>query len=456
MANKNVNLSRRRFLRGAALGAAAVTVNPMMSARPVRGEIAGIPGRFMVVINLLGGNDGLNMVIPAHLTSYYERRPNIKLEDGNLPAGETLHDLDGSYKLHYSLSNMKSMWDQSELHIVQKVAYPNPNQSHFTSQDIWSYGVRDPHADGDGRGWLGRYADIYCPGEPLGVISVGLGKRHDFASDVTSPLILSSVPSFKVDTDFEFAADHALRLAATKDILGSDPVPTVDPSFSIFSAGQQAYDLVDQVQEDTAGWVAPQNRGGELPAYGTDALGRYMQTISQLLEAQGTFGTKVFYTGYGGFDTHSGQHSAGSTNRHESLMERLDAAIGTFKADMSDRGMWGNTVIVVISEFGRRIYENGSVGTDHGHANCVFVAGGNVKGKSQVGAGMTGSIIESDLATGTPGNISANPRTLAYQYDFRDIYTEIMQAHLGVGNAAANIFPDPNYTPSPTDLANII
>jgi len=451
MRKNTTNLSRRRFLRGAALGAAAVAV-PIVSARKARAAIAGTPGRFMVVINLLGGGDGLNVVVPAHLEPYKTRRPAINLID-NLPAGQQMHDLDGNYKLHYSLTDLKSMWDASELHVVQKVSYPNPNQSHFTSQDVWSFGVRDPKADGDGRGWLGRYADIYCPGEPLGVISVGLGRRHDFESKETQPLILSSIEGFQVEVDTAFRADHALRLQTAKDILATDPIPPGDPALSIFNANTQAYDLVEQVSAETADWVAPEDRGKGLEKYGGDSLGRYMRTISQLLQAHPTFQTKVFYTGQGGHDTHSQQHSGtGGMNRHQTLMQRVNAAIGAFKADLVDRGMWNSCVIVVISEFGRRIYENGSTGTDHGHGNCVLVAGGNVKGKFQTGSGMTGDILESELAVAAGQPISANPRTLPFQYDFRDLYTNIMENHLGVSSVASNIFPDPTFAASPNDF----
>ena len=451
MSKKKTNLSRRGFLRGAALAAGAVAINPIASTRKAHAAIQGTPGRFMVVINLLGGNDGLNMVVPAHLDQYRIRRPAINLVE-NLPAGEALHDLDGNYKLHYSLGNMKSLWDASELHVVQKVSYPSPNQSHFTSQDIWSFGVRDPKLNGDGRGWLGRYADIYCPGEPLGVISVGLGKRRDFNSDETQPLVLSSVSGFQVDVDTAFRDDHALRLQTVKDILATDPVPPEDPALSIFSANQQSYDLVEQVASETADWVPPENRNPALPAYGGDALGRFMRTISQLLEAHGTFGTKVFYTGMGGFDTHSGQHGATGTNRHQTLMQRLDAAVGTFKADMVSRGMWNNCTLVVISEFGRRIYENGSIGTDHGHGNCVMVCGGNVKGKDQTGSGLTGDIVDADIRVVSGDPISGNPRTVPFQFDFRDLYTDVLERHLGVSNVATNIFPDPQYTPAPNDF----
>ncbi|MHC4931159.1 MAG: DUF1501 domain-containing protein [Planctomycetota bacterium] len=429
------DLSRRRFLKGAALGAAAVTVNPILSLRSAYGANPGNPGKFVVLINLLGGNDGLNMVVPAHLPAYVSRRANINLVD-HLPdpTNEPLLDLDANYKLHYKLTNLKNLWDDSQMHVVHKVSYPNPNQSHFTSQDIYSYGIRDNESDGDGRGWLGRFADEYCadPVEPLGVISVGLGRRRDFEAETTDPLILSNIGSFRVDPDTEHSSDHLLRVKTVTDTLDTDPVPVVEPALSIFSANRQAYELVERVQAGTAGWTDP-------VGYPTHNIGQFMRTVSQLLHAHDSFQTRIFYTGFGGFDTHSDQHSDGTDpdkgNRHQILMQRLDEAIGKFAQDMEGKGKWDDCVIVVISEFGRRVFENGSTGTDHGWGNAFLVCGGNVKGKA-----MTGDIVNDDLL----GNY------LPFGYDFRDIYSNIVESHIGVNPAP--LFPDPGYTRSTSDI----
>ncbi|MHC4547877.1 MAG: DUF1501 domain-containing protein [Planctomycetota bacterium] len=432
------SLSRRKFLKGAALGAAAVTIQPILCSRHLYAASVGTPGRFVVVVNCLGGSDGLNCVIPAHLQPYVDRRPNINLADtANLPAGASLHDLDGNNKLHYSLASLKQLWDESNLHIVQKVSYPSPNQSHFTSMDIMSYGIRNNEADGDGRGWLGRFADTYCanPVEPLGVIAVGVGRRRDFESDVTAPLILNNVQSFVVDGDGDPGQDAELRHRVITDTLATDPVPPNDPALTIFQTNKSAYELVEQVQAETAGWTDP-------GTYPTTTLGQRMRTISQLLHAHASFGTKVFYTAFPGFDTHSAQHSPGGDSRHEQLMEQLDGALGAFADDMKAKAMWNNAVIIVISEFGRRVFENGSVGTDHGWGNAWLVAGGRVKGESVAG-GMTGEILESDLAP--PNN------NLPWGEDFRDIYVNLMTNHLGL-SSPEQLFPDPGYVPSSGDL----
>jgi len=429
--------TRRRFLRNSALGAGAAGILPIIGMRSAR-AVQGIRGRFMVVVNMLGGNDGLNMVVPTHLSPYVDRRPSINLVE-NLPSGKALHDLSDGFKLHYNLPTVKSIWDDNDLHVVQKVSYPNPNQSHFTSQDIFSFGVRDTGA-GDGRGWLGRFADEYCsnPSEPLGVISVGLGRRRDFESNETDPAILSSVEKFALNPDTNYRTDQVLRERVAREILAGELDPGAEPGLSIFQANQQAYSLIEQVQAETEDWVEPD------PKYPTTSLGRNLRTVSNLLAGQDVFNTKVYYTGYGGFDTHSNQHinptGTGSDGRHASLMKQLDDALSIFRTDLKARRLWDSCVIVVISEFGRRVFENGSAGTDHGHGNPFLVMGGNVKGRLDAG-GMTGELLETHIDSES---------TVPFGLDFRDLYGNVIQNHLGV--APGPLFPDAGYTPAFNDI----
>lgn len=419
--------TRRHFLRGSALGAAAVVINPILSLRRIAGAATGNPGKFVVVINMLGGNDGLDTVVPAHLQPYIDARPQTNLVE-HLPSGESLLDLSGGFKLHYAMANVKQLWDDGDLHVVNKVSYPNPNQSHFTSRDIMSFGIRDQQ-DGDGRGWLGRFADLYCadPIEPLGVMSIGLGRQPDFQSEITTPLALQTVAGFTVDSSEDaYPGEHDLRLKVVKDMLGSEGAPGTEPKLTLFRATKDAYDLVDRLQQGTAGWTDP-------GIYPNTTLGRYLKTVSQLLHGRADFGTKVFYTGIGGFDTHADQGA-----RHANLMAQIDGAVGAFAADLKSpaKNMWDDCVIVVISEFGRRVAENGSLGTDHGWGNAFMVMGGGVKGSQAAGGGMTEPLVEADLA---------GQANVPFAVDFRNIYGSIVERHLGV--AASPLFPDPDYTP---------
>ncbi|NJN14268.1 MAG: DUF1501 domain-containing protein [Planctomycetes bacterium] len=406
-------ISRRSFLRGAA----GIAITPILglgglSGRRAYAAGAGNPGKFVVVINMLGGNDGLNTVIPTHLPAYSTRRPALALQ----PVADGLHALTGGWYLHGNLPTAKSLWDAGELHIVQKVGYPDENLSHFTSQDIYSFGVRDLQANGDGRGWLGRFADAYCstPSEPLGVIAVGVGRRPDFEAQTTPPLILKDVAGFNVLSDPLYEADHSLRVGTIRSVLGAETPPIIEPDLTIFSSIEQAHNLVDRVQQETAGWVNP----GTYP--GT-AIGGYLRTISQLLHAQDSFGTRIFYTGFGGFDTHATQEGS-----HATLLGQLDAALSAFSQDMRNKGKWEDCAVIVISEFGRRNAENGSAGTDHGHGNCFLVCGGAVDGGS-----MTGDVANTEIA---------DRLQLGYTYDFRELYSNLVSAHIGV--SAAPLFPE--------------
>ena len=409
--------SRRSFLRVSLASAAAVTIAPV----PVlRSATAGVldDKRFLVVINMLGGNDGLNMVVPAHLQPYYDRRPTIALSTG-------LHDLDGRYALHPSCNWLKQAWDGGNLRVVNKVGYPQANLSHFTSRNIFSYGVRDYTHDGDGRGWLGRFADAYCsdPAEPLGVISVGMGRVRDLEADEGDTLALNDATSFSLFEDRDFRTDHALRVRVARSVLANETEPEGEAALTVFGTSRLAHELVDRVHEGVVGWTDP-------GTYPNTTLGRRMKAISELLHARESFHTKVFYTGYGGFDTHATQ-----LTRHADLLTQLDDALEAFAVDLANRSLWQDCAVIVISEFGRRNFENGSQGTDHGHGNAWLVAGGGMNG-----SGIIGELSEADLNQNQPD----------YAYDFREVYADLIENHLGA--SATPIFPETYTTTGDVNL----
>jgi uncharacterized protein (DUF1501 family) len=389
-------------------GTAALTISPIQALPTALGANPPDNGKFMVVVNLFGGNDGLNTVVPAHLQPYYDRRPTLALTTGLL-------DLDGRYMLNGNLASLKQLWDAGQMHVVNKVGYPNRNLSHFTSMNIYSYGVRDIGSNGDGRGWLGRFADAYCadPVEPLGVISVGTGRRRDFEADAGEALVLSSVDGFVFAPDTDFRTDHDLRMRVARTVLDRETPPEDGAALTVYATSRQAHELVDRVQAGVVGWTDP-------GTYPNTTLGRRMREVSRLLQGRTQFNTKVLYTGTGGFDTHSGQ-----AGRHDSLMQQVDGALGAFVTDMQARGLWDDCIVVVISEFGRRNFENGSAGTDHGHGNCFLVAGGGVRGGL-----LTGELTAGDLNEDFPD----------FDYDFREIHSDLVENHLGV--PAAPLFPE--------------
>lgn len=435
MAKANHDLSRRALLGRAATGALALCVTPIVAQRSLAASGGGSsrPGKFVVIVNLVGGNDALNTVVPTGLgAAYRAQRPRLNLLD-NLPAGAALHDLDGgSNAFHHSLAGLKGLWDDGDVHIVNHVSYPDPNMSHFTSRDIYSTGIRDVAVEGDGRGWLGRFADCYWsnPVDPLGVISVGLRKPRVLRATRGSPLVIRNVQQFEVAPDLAHPDDHALRLDLVRSILATDPAPTRPASAELFRLHGDAFPLVDRVQADTASWVDP-------GTYPTTNLGRNLRGIAQLFHAQQSWNTQVYYTGVGGYDTHSGQHSAmGGQNLHQSLLSQLDDALGAFVADLKAQGRWDDCCILLVSEFGRRNAENGSLGTDHGHGSTTLVLGGSVKGRTAPGGGLTSPHQEADLLADV----------LPFRLDFRDLYGHVVQTHLGLDPSP--LFPDPQYVPN--------
>jgi len=369
-------------------------------------------GRFLVVITLDGGNDGLNTVTPSHLAPYHEQRPTLAIQNP-LP-------LDADWGLHPAMPGLMQIWQAGELHVVQKVGYPNPNLSHFTSADIHAFGVRDP-TKGDGRGWLGRIADHYTT-DPLGVIAIGTGRRQAIAAHQQSSLVLRNVAGFKIDHDKEpgYIPDHLLRVEHSRRLLEREAIPDDAPNATAYSAAREAHNLVERVQAETAAWIDP-------GTYPETPLAARLKTIAQLESAN--FGTKIYYTAIGGFDTHANQQT-----RHENLLNELDGALSAFREEMQATARWNECAVLIKTEFGRRTKENGSNGTDHGAANAFIVLGGAVRG------GMTGELTEADLLTDQP----------QMRYDFRELHAQLIERHLGLDPAP--VFPEPFQTTGELDL----
>ena len=417
--------TRRDLLRTSA-GAAGLLALGRFGGRWMK-EAKAAPTRepFLVVLNQYGGNDGLNMVIPVTLSSYYERRPNIAI------ASEDALDLDvgpganSTYRLHPALANIHQLFTQGQVALVNQVGYPKANLSHFTSEDIYSYGVRGSFA-GLGvaqSGWLARFTDRYAP-TAMGAVSVGVGRKRDFQGGQTSSFLVDRLSGFQYQPDYSYRNDHLKRLDTVRSLLDTKTRRALPAT--VANALAQGHELTDQVQAavgayEAFGSSADYTGGGDREHH----IQRNLRDVATLVNYG--FETRVFYTGHGGFDTHGTQ--GGATGKQADLFRRMDAGLGAFVEDMKAMGVWNQTVIVIISEFGRRNYENGSGGTDHGHGSCFLVIGGGVNG------GVYGpDLTDDDLAA----------EYLGYQVDFRDIYREILNDHLGVGAGA--IFPEPQET----------
>ena len=368
----------------------------------------------LVCINMVGGNDGLSTVVPRdHQATLDTKRPTVKVTSAEQllmtggPNGTT------HYGFHPALDGIRALWDLGEVAVVNKVGYPQPNLSHFTSQDVYSLGVRGSFSalSIPQSGWIARYADAYAA-TPMGAVSVGMGRPLDFVGGTSNPFMASSLAAFNFTSDSQYAADAQHRLQVVQSVLaGYSGTGVSSQAKAALDLGQQ---LATQIQTAVSGYSTS-------VTFPNTSLGNFLKDVSILI--QGGFETRVFYTGFGSFDTHSAQRTG--TNSQDVQLGRVDDAVTAFVQDMKNRGQWNNTRIVIFSEFGRRTAENASNGTDHAEASCSFVLGGGIAG------GMKGpDIVASDLT----------PADVPYAVDFRDVYRDVIENHLG--SSAVPVLPE--------------
>jgi uncharacterized protein (DUF1501 family) len=403
---------RRDFLRTLLLSAGILALGPLGRKSS---EALGAPRpnhKRLVVVNLAGGADTLNIVVPVGLSSYYSGRPSMAIQPA---AGLALSGVSGQYKLHPSMPKIAALWNSGDALAVQKTGYPGADLSHFVSQDIFSYGVRNvgsfPLLGIPTSGWIARYADLF-PLTPLGSVAIGRGRPLDFVGGQTRGLTVNNLSNFKV-----FVQNGSIGRIETVKTLVHD-APTVGLTYEAKQALMTAYDLADQVQQA----VADHNTylSGSGITYPNSSISTNLKDVAALI--YGGFETSIFYVGLDGWDTHGAQLSTQAT-----LLNWLDGAVGAFSDEMKALGVWDDIVMVVITEFGRRSYSNGG-GTDHGHGFAEIVMGGPVNGGRSYGPDLTNA----DLANGTG--------YLPYSVDFRSIYKEILTEHLGVN--ASKVLPE--------------
>jgi uncharacterized protein (DUF1501 family) len=375
-------LTRRGFLKASSLVALAPTV-PAFLARTARAATSESDARILVVIQLEGGNDGINTVVPFTDEGYAKYRRVLRLpHDQLIKVNETVG-------LHPSLDSFGKLLDAGQLAIVQGVSYPNPSRSHFQSMAIWQSARVDPEEQG-GVGWLGRALDQAK--RPVGAVSsmfVGNGAlplalrgRRSIASTLERPedlTLSSSVAANKLVVKHESKGD----LAAFVERSMLDAYATADHLGKL----ARARDSANQ--------------------YPTSKLGNHLQTVARLIKSG--FGTRIYYTSQSGFDTHSVQLVT-----HRELLLELAAALKTFIDDMAAAKLGERIAVLVFSEFGRTVAENGSAGTDHGTAGPVFLAG------TKVTPGIVGKC---------PSLLDLDPKhgDLKTVIDFRQVYASVLE-----------------------------
>jgi uncharacterized protein (DUF1501 family) len=404
------SITRRRFIRD---GVAAVTIG--YAAPAFLSDIAraqGASSRNLVVLYLSGGNDALNTVVPYTDPFYYSRRPNIAV-----PAGQVLQvgsDVSGkALGLHPRLTGLRDIFNDGRLAIVQRTGYENSSRSHFQGTDIW--GTADPLTP-SGVGWLGRYLDSLGSTDPL----VAWNTTRETPRALVSRTV--GVPAIPDARTYSFASPNtgaeaaAERDAAERLALGSDAhLPHLT---FVNSATLGAFATLDRV----ASTVSYQSS----TVYPTTGLGLALKTVAGAM-VRGV-GTRIFWVSVGGFDTHANEGNAGA-GAYATLMSTVNDSVFAFYTDLKNQGLLGSTTLLQFSEFGRRISENGSQGSDHGAGAVMMALGGVVRG------GLYGTAPSLDPAAGNP-TLENNGTDVRYETDFRSVYAKVLDNWLGVDSVA--------------------
>ena len=430
------SVTRRDVMKFTLAGAGLTALGSLNQSLLVPATGEPIPNhKRLVVIYCYGGYDGLNMVVPTTSSTYYLQRPGIAISDAE---GLAMNGVTGM-KLHPEFTAFQSIFNNDGKGAVfHMVGYPDASRSHFSSQDYYSLGVVDEFAPLgiDESGWLARFADTHAP-SATGAVAVGVGRPMDVEGGLQTPLILGSVASFNFQNDPGYTNNHLYRLETVQGILdgyaGSSGATT-----ETADAIDQGMSLAAQLQAALASYNTPfmDSYPNQIGRTYLSRPGRHLRDISMMIQAG--FDTRVFFTGMGGWDTH-GNQGGGTTNpaRQRDLIYYLDKGIENFVEDLKFMGAYDDTMILVVTEFGRTNGENGSGGTDHGKANTFFAVGGGTQ-SGEYGTRPTDAQILSGHDTDP-----ADGKNWLYPYslDFRDIYREAIEDHMGFD--ASVVLPEP-------------
>lgn len=347
----------------------------------------------LVVCQLSGGNDGLNTVVPYSDRRYYELRPTLGIPESRLLK------IDDRVGFHPALGGLHELYTEGKVAVVQNVGYPRPNRSHFKSMEIWQSASPDSTLR---YGWIGRHIDqqmLTGPTNP--VVAIGLSTDKPRALEGRE----ASIPCFASLADIQSMVGDPDAERMLRQIQGN-AAPAGSSARTVQQANQAALDAMAELKKRLAVFTPKQ-------AYGNDAFGQGFRQISQLVAASPA--TRVVYFSAGGFDTHARQ-----ADSHERLLKGFGDAVLAFQREMEAAGRADKVVVLVFSEFGRRSYENASLGTDHGAAAPMFLIGKTVRGGLH----------------GPPPNLAdLDAGDLKFSVDFRQVYATALDDWLGGDSA---------------------
>lgn len=385
-------IRRKEFIQVGSLATASLMLPKFMKAFE-RPAMVPAGNKVVVVLQLSGGNDGLNTVIPVRNDLYYKARPKLGIEKGK---ALLLNDEVG---LHPALTGFKDLYDDGSLGILNSVGYPNPDRSHFRSMDIWQTGSQSTEYITSG--WVGRYLDAQCSGcdKPTQAIEI---------DDILS---------------------LAMKGEQSKGIAMKDPQRLFGTSNEKFfrdvlknhtdEAGEQPVDYLYKTMAETlssADYIFRQSRLHPTKAeYPKTELGNGLKTIASLIYSE--INTKVYYISLGSFDTHFNQD-----NQQQRLFTELNDAVKAFVKDLKENNRFEDVMLFTFSEFGRRVEQNASGGTDHGTANNMFLLSGGLKQKGVINA--------------MPDLTQLDEGDLKYQVDFKNVYATVLKKWLNADDNA--------------------
>lgn len=426
--------TRRAFLQTSALGAAATWTVPAflaetfaalhtLAADSATQSATGVDAPILVVLQMAGGNDGLNMIVPYANDHYHRARPALAL-----PTKDVLR-IDDAFGFHPAMTDFKALYDEGKIAIAQGVGYPNPNRSHFRSTEIWQTASDANRVEK--HGWLGRYFDSACRGcDPT--LGVSIGRQMPQAFAATKPIGVSlddpqryrfmagdraednpngSTERFFRElnngADEDMAAPEMAAGASISSVPGKLP-GNLSPLDYLERTALDAQLSSDRI-------LAVSRKAQNLTAYPASQLANSLKLVARLIG--GGLPTRIYYVSQGGYDTHTNQMPA-----QQRLLGEMSAAIRAFTTDMAAQGNGERVVLMTFSEFGRRVAQNANQGTDHGAAAPLFLIGAKVK------AGWHGrfpGLAPADLHNGD----------LKFTTDFRSIYAGVLEHWLRTPSA---------------------
>jgi uncharacterized protein (DUF1501 family) len=419
--NNEITLqTRREFLRRTVLTSALSWTVPTFLANTFSAlqaeaidkdtQIAtGKDSTILIVLQMAGGNDGINTVVPYGSDFYYKARPRIGIK------ADQILKLNDTVGLHPSLTSFKELYDNGHLSIVQGVGYPNPNRSHFRSTEIWQT-ASDSEAF-EKYGWIGRYFDNACSGcDPTVGVCVGNQMPQSFSSQTGKGIAVNNPQSYRF-INSENGNDAQMMEQSYRELNGQNLEGNSGGTISAISGsapGQKQGSVMDflertaldaQVSSDEVRAISA--RVQNQSAYPGSQLGNSLKLVAKLIG--GGLPTRIFYVSQGGYDTHTNQ-----LGTHQRLLQDLGDSVKAFMEDMKAQGNMQRVLVMTFSEFGRRVSDNANSGTDHGAAAPMFVVGDKLK------AGLLGqypSLAPADLFQGD----------IKFTVDFRTVYASVLE-----------------------------